>query len=114
MDTRNDCGGTEDLSIKQLAHTVGTSSRIGLVRDSVSSNAGDEAIGLVLQRALTARGLPIKVVDPFAPIHRDLAMLVVGGGELIRAPGDPFYDAFRVPGRHVLNTVGVLDGTATD
>jgi glycosyltransferase involved in cell wall biosynthesis len=92
---------------------MGKASRIGLLWDSVSDNMGDQAIGLVLRRALSAYGLPTEIVDPFTANPHDLAMLVIGGGELIRTPGDPFYDAFRVPGNHVLNPVGVLDGSAT-
>src|SRR5262249_10939260 len=33
--------------------------------------------------------------------------IIVGGGHLIRDRGDWYYDAFRVPGRHILNTPGV-------
>jgi GT2 family glycosyltransferase len=89
-------------------------SHIGLLWDSVSDNMGDKAIGLLLQRALDAHQIPHRTVDPFAPDVQDIAMLIVGGGELIRTPGHYFYDAFRVPGPHVLNTVGVLDGSDTD
>jgi glycosyltransferase involved in cell wall biosynthesis len=98
----------------QIGQRMSKISQIGLLWDSISDNMGDHAIGLVLQRALNAHGLPTRIVDPFTPLHHDLAMLVVGGGELIRTPGDPFYDAFRVPGKHILNTVGVLDGTGTE
>lgn len=86
---------------------------VGLLWDSVSNNVGDQAIGLVLQRVLDRHDIPHRTVDPFDPDTREAAMLVIGGGELIRAPGHPFYDAFRVPGPHVLNTVGVIDGSQT-
>lgn len=86
---------------------------IGLLWDSVSNNVGDQAIGVLLKRLLAQHDIPHRVIDPFEPDTRDTSMLVVGGGELIRAPGHHFYDAFRVPGPHILNTVGVLDGSQT-
>lgn len=86
---------------------------IGLLWDSVSNNVGDQAIGVVLKRMLARHDIPHQVIDPFEPDTQDTSMLVIGGGELIRAPGHYFYDAFRVPGPHVLNTVGVLDGSQT-
>lgn len=89
--------------------------RIGLLWDSVSNNMGDKAIGLLLQRALSAHGIPHDVVDPFtSQVPEDIVMLIIGGGELIRPAGDPFYDAFRVRGRHILNTVGVLEHARPD
>jgi hypothetical protein len=87
---------------------------IGLLWDSVSPNMGDQAIGLVLQAMLQEHGIPWEVVDPFSQAPVETHALLIGGGELIRAPGHPFYDAFRVPGRHLLNAVGVLDGSQTD
>ena len=87
--------------------------KIGLLFDSVSDKMGDKAIGLVLQRIFAARSIPFEIVDPFRPDLSNIAMLVIGGGELIRTPGHPFYDAFRVGGPHVLNSVGVLDGAVT-
>ncbi|MBX3082806.1 MAG: polysaccharide pyruvyl transferase family protein [Anaerolineae bacterium] len=83
---------------------------IGLLWDSVSNNMGDMAIGLVLQRAFARSNIPFRVIDPYLPALDSIASLVIGGGELIRTVGDPFYDIFRAPGRHILNTVGVLDG----
>jgi GT2 family glycosyltransferase len=89
--------------------------RLGLLWDSVTANIGDQAIGLLLQRACERAGLPYTVVDPFGTSDlKDIATLMIGGGELLRAPGNPFYDVFRVPGRHILNTVGVLDGSRSD
>ena len=93
---------------------MGSAQKIGLLFNSVSDNMGDKAIGLVLQRMLAAKRIPFEIVDPFCPDLSNIAMLVIGGGELIRAPGHPFYDAFRVSGPHVLNSVGVLDGAATE
>jgi hypothetical protein len=87
---------------------------IGLLWDSVSDNMGDVAIGLVLQRAFADAGIPYRVIDPFRPDTTDISTMVIGGGELFRAVGDPFYDVFRVAGHHILNAVGVLDGGEVD
>jgi GT2 family glycosyltransferase len=88
--------------------------KVGLLWDSVSPNMGDRAIGLVLGRALTTRGFEPHVIDPFSPGDMSsLATVIVGGGELIRSPGDPYYDVFRAEGPCILNTVGVLDGAET-
>lgn len=86
--------------------------KIGLLWDSASNNMGDQAIGSLLQRAFAAQHIPHAAIDLFDPDLRDTVMLVIGGGELIRPEGNAFYDTFRVPGRHILNTVGVLDGSA--
>lgn len=87
--------------------------RIGLLWASMYDNMGDVAIGLMLQRVFDACDIPYHVVDPFMPVVEDTAALVIGGGELFRAPDHPFFDAYRVPGRHILNSVGVLSGEDT-
>lgn len=84
------------------------SSPVGFLWDSLSANTGDRAIGLHLLRWAERLGLPATAVDPALVPESDAAVLVIGGGELVHPPGHPFYDAFRVPGRHVLNAVGVL------
>jgi hypothetical protein len=77
-----------------------------LLFDSISPNTGDIAIGIAAQQVFASFGIGSRIVDPFeAHMPRPL---VVGGGELIRASGDPFYDAFRQPGRNILNAAGVL------
>jgi GT2 family glycosyltransferase len=88
--------------------------KVGLLWDSASPNMGDQAIGLVLRRLLTSRGLQPIPVDPFAP--GDLASLdalLIGGGDLIRAPGHPYYDTFRARGACILCTAGISDGSDT-
>ncbi|MCL4465442.1 MAG: polysaccharide pyruvyl transferase family protein [Chloroflexi bacterium] len=82
--------------------------QVGLLYDSVSNNTGDNAVGLVMRRLLATWGVPHEVVDPFEVDPAAYSCVIVGGGKLIRPPGDPFYDVFRVRGRHILNTVGVL------
>lgn len=89
--------------------------RVGLLWDSASPNMGDQAIGLVLQRALTSLGIGTVTMDPFSPGDLDsLATVVIGGGELIRRPGNEYYDCFRARGPCILNSVGVLDGSDTE
>ena len=79
--------------------------RASLLFDSISENTGDMAIGLASAQALNDRGVVSKVMDPFTPgLQRPL---IVGGGDLIRAKGDPFYDLFRPRGNNILNAAGV-------
>jgi hypothetical protein len=89
------------------------SKKIGLLWDSISDNMGDKAIGILLQRLFEVEGLPYQVVSPYAPETENIAALVIGGGDLIHEPGHPFFDVFRVPGRHILNTIGVRSGEDT-
>jgi GT2 family glycosyltransferase len=89
--------------------------KIGLLWDSLSNNMGDQAIGLFMQRTLGYNKINYSVINPVGKNDlRDVVMLIIGGGELIRSPGHHYYDAFRVPGSHILNTVGVLDGEGTE
>jgi uncharacterized coiled-coil protein SlyX len=80
---------------------------VGLLLDSVSNNIGDQAIGLVMRRFLERKAIPYQRVDPFSFHAEDYSSLIIGGGELIRPSGDPFYDRFRVPGPNILNVMGV-------
>jgi hypothetical protein len=50
--------------------------------------------------------VPVDIVDPYDFDPEDYAFLLIGGGFLLRDPGDSFYDRFRVPGNHVLHAVG--------
>ncbi|MGB4859480.1 MAG: glycosyltransferase [Dokdonella sp.] len=93
---------------------AGNDLKIGLLHDSVSLATGIRATSRVVQRAFASNDIAHRVVDPMAPISDDLAMLVIGGGTLLRAPDDPVYRAFRVPGRHVLHSVSVGDARDTD
>jgi hypothetical protein len=80
--------------------------KIGLLWDSVSNNIGDQAIGLTMKRFCDSRKIEYQVINPFSFNYADYSTIVIGGGELIRALGDPFYDQYRVPGRHILNSIG--------
>ncbi len=80
---------------------------IGVLYDSVSNNTGDIAIGIALQQYLDEKKIRYEIVPPFDYNSADYSYLIIGGGQLIRSTGDPFYDSFRVPGDHILNGVGV-------
>ena len=84
-----------------------TAKPVGLLWDSVSNNVGDRAIGMVMRRFLEREGIPFAAADPFSYDPAEYSMLIVGGGELIRPRGDPFYDRFRVRGAHILNAAGI-------
>lgn len=82
---------------------------IGLLYDSITPNFGDRAIGIAMSEALSEAGIPFEIVrEDFVPGGK-FAALVIGGGHCLRAPGDRFYDRFRVPGKHILNAVGISD-----
>lgn len=84
--------------------------RVGLLFDSVSDNTGDIAIGIAGVQEFARHGIDdVVYIDPFDADLSKVDMSVVGGGELIRPLGDPFYDAFRLPGGSVLNAAGVWD-----
>lgn len=80
---------------------------IGLLLDSVSPNTGDQAIAEVMVSWLCRNGLPAELLSPLQFDAERYAPLIIGGGHLLREKGDWFYDPFRVPGRHILNTVGI-------
>jgi GT2 family glycosyltransferase len=82
-------------------------SRVGFLWDSMSANTGDQALGLALLRLAGRAGLqrlePVRLGEPLA---ERFGMIVIGGGELLHPSGHRFYDVFRIPGEHVLNTMG--------
>ncbi|MDJ0350958.1 polysaccharide pyruvyl transferase family protein [Cryobacterium sp. PH29-G1] len=71
----------------------------------MSRNTGDIAIGVAAEQLFAARGVTSHIVNPFSEIFP--SPLVIGGGELVRVKGDPFYDAYRQTGGHILNAAGV-------
>jgi hypothetical protein len=86
---------------------------VGLLFDSISQNTGDIAIGIAGAQELARHGISNCVVlDPFAPRTSAVDMVIVGGGELIRPVGDPFYDQFRLTNGGVLSSVGVWQSAA--
>jgi len=84
-------------------------SRVGLLWDSLSANTGDQAVGLAALRLARRAGLThVEPVRIGASLLTDYDCLIVGGGEVLHPAGHPFYDLFRVPGEHILNTVGTF------
>jgi hypothetical protein len=82
--------------------------KVGFLWDSLSANTGDQAIGLTFLRLAKNAGIqkvvPVRIGEPLAGQYD---LLVIGGGELLHPAGHSFYDIFRVPGEHILNTVGI-------
>lgn len=80
---------------------------VGLLWDSVSNNTGDIAIGMVLQKFCESNHIDFGIADPFSYNPTDFSTFIIGGGQLLRGEDDLFYQNFRVPGHHILNTVGI-------
>lgn len=81
---------------------------VGVLYDSLSPNTGDRAIGLAVSQELARHGVaPAEMLAPFGEVRTAEQLTIVGGGELIRPVGDPFYDRFRPAGPAVLNSAGV-------
>jgi hypothetical protein len=84
--------------------------KIGLLFDSISKNTGDEAIGIALQQQLHKySGTKAEILNPFEYNESDFDAVIIGGGQLIRQEGDSYYDNFRLKGKHILNTAGLLE-----
>lgn len=81
--------------------------KVGLLYDSISDNSGDEAIGIALAEYCKKEGFPYEIINPFNFDPREYTSIIIGGGFLLREPGDPFYDVFRLKGKYILNGVGV-------
>ncbi|NBL01079.1 MAG: polysaccharide pyruvyl transferase family protein [Erysipelotrichia bacterium] len=82
--------------------------KVGLLYDSVSKNSGDEAIGIAMEQVLSRiDDIQVEVINPFDFDEQDYSKIIVGGGQLIRGSGDPFYDKFRIKGKHILNAAGL-------
>ncbi len=83
------------------------SNLVGLLYDSVYQNTGDRAIGVVMGDLMKKNHIPYEIVNPLAFDPNKYKTLIVGGGFLLRDTPDYYYDAFRVKGRHILNSMGV-------
>ncbi|MBI1886455.1 MAG: glycosyltransferase [Chloroflexi bacterium] len=81
---------------------------VGLLLDTVYDNTGDKAIRIAMEEFFQRSGLLYEVLNPLSFGRSHYSRLVIGGGHLIRDEDGGYYDVFRVPGPHVLNTVGVL------
>src|SRR5262249_51999553 len=49
---------------------------------------------------------PYQVLNPLSYDASECSFVVIGGGELLRSKGDPYYDRFRLRGSHVLVAAG--------
>jgi hypothetical protein len=98
-----------------LSPMAGATKTIKVLFDSVHDNTGDRAVGAALLVFAASRGAEIESLNPLRPSNLEAGQpVVIGGGELIHAPGDPFYDAFRLEGPHILNTVGLASGVGLE
>ena len=80
---------------------------VGLLLDSLSQNTGDQAILEVMTGFLAREQKQFAILSPLGFDANAYQPIIIGGGHLLRDRGDWFYDAFRVPGKHVLNAAGV-------
>ncbi len=89
--------------------------RVGLLLDSVHDNTGDKAIRLVMEEFFEENSIEYELINPLDMTHPHPKTVIVGGGELLRDPGETpehsaiphFYDAFRLRGPHILNAMGL-------
>ena len=79
---------------------------VGLLWDSVSNNTGDKSMGLVMRRFCERSGIDYEVLNPFSYDPTRYSTIIVGGGEIVRKLGNPFFDCFKVEGPHILNAMG--------
>lgn len=83
--------------------------KVGILYDNISGNTGDVAIGLSVKKILRDIGVEFDELVPGNFNPNDYETIIIGGGHLIRPSPDFFYDKFKVPGKHVLNAIGILD-----
>lgn len=83
--------------------------KVGILYDNISGNTGDVAIGLSVKKILREIGVEFDELFPGNFNPNDYDTIVIGGGHIIRPSPDFFYDKFKVPGKHILNAVGILD-----
>jgi len=81
---------------------------VGILYDNISGNTGDSAVGISVRRMLADFRVPFKELVPGRFSPEDYKAIVVGGGYLLRPGADFFYDRFRVPGPHILNSCGIV------
>ena len=83
--------------------------KIGILHDNISGNIGDVAIGLSVKKILRKMNVEFDELVPGRFYSNDYEAIVIGGGNLIRPSPDFFYDKFKIPGNHILNTCGIVD-----
>lgn len=86
-----------------------TSSKVGILFDSYYKNTGDSAMGIVMKDILESNGIKYVKINPFDENKKSFDLIITGGGQIIRNPGNFYYDNFRVWGTHILNAVEVTN-----
>lgn len=86
--------------------------KVGILYDNISGNIGDSAIGISVRKILGDLGVQFEELVPGRFNPRDYQAIVIGGGHLLRPSPDFFYDKFKVPGPHILNSCGISGNPA--
>jgi len=81
--------------------------KIGILYDNISGNIGDVAIGLSVKKILRNMQIEFEELVPGRFNPNDYETIIIGGGNLIRPSPNFFYDKFRIPGNHILNSCGI-------
>lgn len=84
-----------------------------LLIDIAMGGHGAQAIKEVMTRFFSNRGVRTELLDPERGGELDSPILI-GGGDVIHAPGDPYYDKFRLEGSHILNAAGTTTSLSLD
>lgn len=81
---------------------------VGILYDNISGNTGDVAIGLSLRKIMRSLNLDFDELIPgnYNPLLYD--SIIIGGGHLLRENQDFFYDKFKIRGKNILNSMGIV------
>jgi len=82
--------------------------KVGILYDNISGNTGDVIIGLSVKKILKDLGIKFDELVPGRFNANDYDKIIIGGGYLLRKSPDFFYDKFKISGKHILNSVGIL------
>jgi len=82
--------------------------KVGILYDNISGNTGDVIIGLSVKKILKDLGIKFDELVPGRFNAEDYDKIIIGGGYLLRKSPDFFYDKFKISGKHILNSVGIL------
>ena len=87
---------------------MGMKNKVGVLYDIVSGNTGDVAAGLSVKRILRKLKVDFYELIPGNFNPNDYDTVIIGGGYLLRPSPDFYYDKFKISGKHILNTIGVV------
>ena len=82
--------------------------KVGILYDNISGNTGDVIIGLSVKKILKDLGIKFDELVPGRFNAKDYDKIIIGGGYLLRKSPDFFYDKFKISGKHILNSMGIL------